>query len=425
METISVLHFYSTHSRFKPLICEVIRKGLLLDSKFSKEKLFKREFSTSFKNALLNNSKITDSPSDEDKSKFVMLFAAALELNFDDPNKKLGYVKHGNLHRLTNETLRTMFSPKIFDNLSEQAFSDTLNLLICQTLPEYLLKKFLEVFLNLNENRQNRLFEDLKKFKIRKIDADLLDFVDFKISLYYLPEYKNLSKKYREEFWNWLELKDNDAIKNPVKMFFERKAILEQTKFKHWTRATLFHLQKERQQLFLLNSARFEDVEKIKFRDYIKELEKIEMEIERFSNINFQRKRSGSSSLHHIFFPGKIYNSDIVLRNFRDDSNNKIRISKKSHEAMNVKLDHYINQNGLLILTQQMIDLIKSYRTYYRDEYLNFLELRRIFAEICLKTRPNIKQKRDGQTSEIFILASQFYELLRIQARYIKPESLR
>lgn len=401
-------------------VCEVVKRGRLYSSAFNVEKFLSAEVEESVKDILLSLPRPT---TDEEISKISTILSLSARRDIYDPNKKLGWRSNEALCSLSTETLEILaMSLNIF---TQEGLNEVISLLVTGVLPEELLREFIDSMILKNRINKPSFYEYfLDKIGIDNIEESFMDFLENDILLHYYPMYSSLKHLFRIEFWKWIWLKERGVLKNPAARFFEKLIEFEGIRDDNPRFRVLEELRKERRRIVAISKGLNAKMGALS-RDYNwqEEIANLTREIQNFPK-GFQPNRDGESNIHHLFFPSNRYTHGII-KAYRGKAFNKIRILKKSHARMNIELENFGDRYGFPILTPDLIDAIKAYRENFEIPYLNFLSLRRTFAEICSATEPSIEDIQNDQVREIYALSARFYDLFEVQAKYINRETVR
>lgn len=270
-----------------------------------------------------------------------------------------------------------------------------------------------------------QIFDDINHHNIKKIDDELIGFINSNISFYYYNLYMQMNSDYRREFWKWFSLKELDILKNPAARFFETKAYFEEKYEEKPKRYILEEIRRRRRQIEIFSKdSNGEYITISKIYNWSEEYEKITAEIRDFPK-KFQRLKVGESNNHHMFFPSGSYESPFPIFEYRRRKINKIRISKLAHEQMNSAIHEFSSKYKIPILTNDFLSVLRNHRKPYQDEYLNFLGLMQAFCEICLKLEPTEEQIEENSVSGFFMLSARFYDLFVLQHKFIDLKTIR
>lgn len=270
-----------------------------------------------------------------------------------------------------------------------------------------------------------QIFDDIDHHNIKKIDDELIGFINSNISFYYYNLYMQMNSDYRREFWKWFSLKELDILKNPAARFFETKAYFEDVYEEEPKRYILEEIRRRRRQIEVFSKdSNGEYITISKIYNWEEELEKVTTEIRSFPK-NFQRQKEGESDNHHMFFPSGSYDSPFPIFEYRRRKINRIRILKSTHEQMNLAIHRFSSKYKIPILTNDFLSVLRNHRKPYQDEYLNFLGLMQAFCEICLKLEPTEEQIEENNVSGFFMLSARFYDLFVLQHKFIDLKTIR
>lgn len=134
-----------------------------------------------------------------------------------------------------------------------------------------------------------QIFDDINHHNIKKIDDELIGFINSNISFYYYNLYMRMNPDYRREFWKWISLRGSDILKNPAARFFETKAYFEEKYEEKPKRYILEEIRRRRRQIETVSkdsNGKYTIISKV--YNWSEEREKIIAEIRSFPK-NFQR----------------------------------------------------------------------------------------------------------------------------------------
>ena len=406
------------------VISSISKRQKMLSSSFSYEEFLEIEISD--ENAkILRKIEIPSKPSEDILQKIEIIILLLLRIDPEAPDKKLGWRSNEKLHSFSSETIKALIPLLFFPQASPRFLIELTNLLTTKKLPEKMAAVFVLSLIHVGKIQSLQIFDDINHHNIKKIDDELIGFINSNISFYYYNLYMQMNSDYRREFWKWFSLKELDILKNPAARFFETKAYFEEKYEEKPKRYVLEEIRRRRRQIEIFSKdSNGEYITISKIYNWSEEYEKITAEIRDFPK-KFQRLKVGESNNHHMFFPSGSYESPFPIFEYRRRKINKIRISKLAHEQMNSAIHEFSSKYKIPILTNDFLSVLRNHRKPYQDEYLNFLGLMQAFCEICLKLEPTEEQIKENNVSEFFMLSARFYDLFVLQHEFINLKTIR
>ena len=155
-------------------------------------------------------------------------------------------------------------------------------------------------------------------------------------------------------------------------------------------------------------------------RSYIisEELRDRELELRSYSKRLYKRANPDKPTVdnHHVFFPRSYYLEDKVLHKFINDKSNRVDINKYQHRSMNRffstgPMSYYKSPR----LTRELVDQINRPRVIYDNGYENFVGLQIAVLKVIQRF----------ENEEIGLLALDVYDLLRLQSKFVAPETVK
>lgn len=406
------------------VISSISKRQKMLSSSFSYEEFLEIELSDESAK-ILREIKIPSKPSEDILQKIEIIILLLLRIDPEAPDKKLGWRSNEKLHSFSGETIKALIPLLFFPKASPCFLIELTNLLTTKKLPEEMAAVFVLSLIHVGKIQSLQIFDDINHHNIKKIDDELIGFINSNISFYYYNLYMQMNSDYRREFWKWFSLKELDILKNPAARFFETKAYFEEKYEEKPKRYILEEIRRRRRQIEVFSKdSNGEYITISKIYNWEEELEKVTTEIRSFPK-NFQRQKEGESDNHHMFFPSGSYDSPFPIFEYRRRKINKIRISKLAHEQMNSAIHKFSSKYEIPILTNDFLSVLRNHREPYRDEYLNFLGLMQAFCEICLKLEPTEEQIEENNVSGFFMLSARFYDLFVLQHEFINLKTIR
>ena len=406
------------------VISSISKRQKMLSSSFNYEEFLEIEISD--ENAkILRKIEIPSKPSEDILQKIEIIILLLLRIDPEAPDKKLGWRSNEKLHSFSNDSINALVILLFYPQASPQFLIELTNLIATKKLPEEMATIFVISLINVGKIQSLQIFDDINHHNIKKIDDELIKFINSNISFYYYNLYMQMNSDYRREFWKWFSLKELDILKNPAARFFETKAYFEEKYEEKPKRYILEEIRRRRRQIETVSkdsNGKYTIISKV--YNWSEEREKIIAEIRNFPK-NFQRRKEGRSNKHHMFFPSGSYNSPFPIFEYRRRDINKIRISKLVHERMNSAIYEFSGEYEIPILTNDFLSVLRNHRKPYQDEYLNFLGLMQAFCEICLKLEPTEEQIKENNVSEFFMLSARFYDLFVLQHEFINLKTIR
>ena len=406
------------------VISSISKRQKMLSSSFNYEEFLEIELSDK-SDKILSEIKISNKPSEDILQKIEIIILLLLRIDPEAPDKKLGWRSNEKLHSLSIETIKALIPLLFFPKASPRFLVELVNLLTTKKLPEEMAAVFVLSLIDVGKIQSLQIFDDINHHNIKKIDDELIGFINSNISFYYYNLYMQMNSDYRREFWKWFSLKELDILKNPAARFFETKAYFEEKYEEKPKRYILEEIRRRRRQIETVSkdsNGKYTIISKV--YNWSEEREKIIAEIRSFPK-NFQRRKEGRSNKHHMFFPSGSYNSPFPISEYRRRDINKIRISKLAHEQMNSAIHEFSSKYKIPILTNDFLSVLRNHRKPYQDEYLNFLGLMQAFCEICLKLEPTEEQIEENSVSGFFMLSARFYDLFVLQHKFIDLKTIR
>ena len=412
------------YNNLEKVISSISKRQKMLSSSFSYEEFLEIELSD--ENAkILNKIKISSKPSEDILQKIEIIILLLLRIDPEVPDKKLGWRSNEKLHSFSSETIKALIPLLFFPEASPRFLVELVNLLTTKKLPEKKAAVFVLSLIHVGKIQSLQIFDDINHHNIKKIDDELIGFINSNISFYYYNLYMQMNSDYRREFWKWFSLKELDILKNPAARFFETKAYFEEKYEEKPKRYILEEIRRRRRQIEIFSKdSNGEYITISKIYNWSEEYEKITAEIRDFPK-KFQRLKVGESNNHHMFFPSGSYESPFPIFEYRRRKINKIRISKLAHEQMNSAIHEFSSKYKIPILTNDFLSVLRNHRKPYQDEYLNFLGLMQAFCEICLKLEPTEEQIEENSVSGFFMLSARFYDLFVLQHKFIDLKTIR
>ena len=406
------------------VISSISKRQKMLSSSFNYEEFLEIELSDK-SDKILSEIKISNKPSEDILQKIEIIILLLLRIDPEAPDKKLGWRSNEKLHSFSSETIKALIPLLFFPEASPRFLVELVNLLTTKKLPEKKAAVFVLSLIDVGKIQSLQIFDDINHHNIKKIDDELIRFINSNISFYYYNLYMQMNSDYRREFWKWFSLKELDIFKNPAARFFETKAYFEEKYEEKPKRYILEEIRRRRRQIEIFSKdsiGRYTNISKI--YNWNEELEKVVTEIRSFPK-NFQRQKEGENDNHHMFFPSGSYDSPFPIFEYRRRKINKIRILKSTHEQMNLAIHGFSSKYKIPILTNDFLSVLRNHRKPYQDEYLNFLGLMQAFCEICLKLEPTEEQIKENNVSEFFMLSARFYDLFVLQHEFINLKTIR
>lgn len=410
------------------VISSISKRQKMLSSSFNYEEFLEIELSDE-SDKILREIKIPSKPSEDILQKIEIIILLLLRIDPEAPDKKLGWRSNEKLHSLSIETIKALIPLLFFPKASPRFLVELVNLLTTKKLPEKKATVFVLSLIDVGKIQSLQIFDDIDHHNIKKIDDELIGFINSNISFYYYNLYMQMNSDYRREFWKWFSLKELDILKNPAARFFETKAYFEEKYEEKYEekpkRYILEEIRRRRRQIETVSkdsNGKYTIISKV--YNWSEEREKIIAEIRSFPK-NFQRRKEGRSNKHHMFFPSGSYNSPFPISEYRRRDINQIRISKLVHERMNSAIYEFSGEYEIPILTNDFLSVLRNHRKPYQDEYLNFLGLMQAFCEICLKLEPTEEQIEENNVSGFFMLSARFYDLFVLQHEFINLKTIR
>lgn len=412
------------YHNLEKVISSISKRQKMLSSSFSYEEFLETELSD--ENAkILRKIEIPSKPSEDILQKIEIVILLLLRIDPEVPDKKLGWRSNEKLHSFSSETIKALIPLLFFPEASPRFLVELVNLLTTKKLPEKKAAVFVLSLIHVGKIQSLQIFDDINHHNIKKIDDELIGFINSNISFYYYNLYMQMNSDYRREFWKWFSLKELDILKNPAARFFETKAYFEEKYEEKPKRYILEEIRRRRRQIEIFSKdSNGEYITISKIYNWSEEYEKITAEIRDFPK-KFQRLKVGESNNHHMFFPSGSYESPFPIFEYRRRKINKIRISKLAHEQMNSAIHEFSSKYKIPILTNDFLSVLRNHRKPYQDEYLNFLGLMQAFCEICLKLEPTEEQIEENSVSGFFMLSARFYDLFVLQHKFIDLKTIR
>lgn len=412
------------YHNLEKVISSISKRQKMLSSSFSYEEFLETELSD--ENAkILRKIEIPSKPSEDILQKIEIIILLLLRIDPEVPDKKLGWRSNEKLHSFSSETIKALIPLLFFPEASPRFLVELVNLLTTKKLPEKKAAVFVLSLIHVGKIQSLQIFDDINHHNIKKIDDELIGFINSNISFYYYNLYMQMNSDYRREFWKWFSLKELDILKNPAARFFETKAYFEEKYEEKPKRYILEEIRRRRRQIEIFSKdSNGEYITISKIYNWSEEYEKITAEIRDFPK-KFQRLKVGESNNHHMFFPSGSYESPFPIFEYRRRKINKIRISKLAHEQMNSAIHEFSSKYKIPILTNDFLSVLRNHRKPYQDEYLNFLGLMQAFCEICLKLEPTEEQIEENSVSGFFMLSARFYDLFVLQHKFIDLKTIR
>ena len=412
------------YHNLEKVISSISKRQKMLSSSFSYEEFLETELSD--ENAkILRKIEIPSKPSEDILQKIEIVILLLLRIDPEVPDKKLGWRSNEKLHSFSSETIKALIPLLFFPEASPRFLVELVNLLTTKKLPEKKAAVFVLSLIHVGKIQSLQIFDDINHHNIKKIDDELIGFINSNISFYYYNLYMQMNSDYRREFWKWFSLKELDILKNPAARFFETKAYFEEKYEEKPKRYILEEIRRRRRQIEIFSKdSNGEYITISKIYNWSEEYEKITAEIRDFPK-KFQRLKVGESNNHHMFFPSGSYESPFPIFEYRRRKINKIRISKLDHEQMNSAIHEFSSKYKIPILTNDFLSVLRNHRKPYQDEYLNFLGLMQAFCEICLKLEPTEEQIEENSVSGFFMLSARFYDLFVLQHKFIDLKTIR
>ncbi len=406
------------------VISSISKRQKMLSSSFNYEEFLEIEISDESAK-IISKIEIPNKPSEDILQKIEIIILLLLRIDPEAPDKKLGWRSNEKLHSFSSESINALVMLLFFPQTSPRFLIELTNLIVTKKLPEEMATIFVISLIHVGRIQSLQIFDDINHHDIKKIDDELIGFINSNISFYYYNLYMQMNSDYRREFWKWFSLKELDILKNPAARFFETKAYFEEKYEEKPKRYILEEIRRRRRQIEIFSKdsiGRYTNISKI--YNWNEELEKVVTEISNFPK-NFQRQKEGESNNHHMFFPSGSYDSPFPIFEYRRRKINKIRILKSTHEQMNLAIHGFSSKYKIPILTNNFLSVLRSHRKSYQDEYLNFLGLMQAFCEICLKLEPTEEQIKENNVSEFFMLSARFYDLFILQHEFINLKTIR
>ena len=412
------------YHNLEKVISSISKRQKMLSSNFNYEEFLETELSD--ENAkILRKIEIPSKPSEDILQKIEIIILLLLRIDPEVPDKKLGWRSNEKLHSFSSETIKALIPLLFFPEASPRFLVELVNLLTTKKLPEKKAAVFVLSLIHVGKIQSLQIFDDINHHNIKKIDDELIGFINSNISFYYYNLYMQMNSDYRREFWKWFSLKELDILKNPAARFFETKAYFEEKYEEKPKRYILEEIRRRRRQIEIFSKdSNGEYITISKIYNWSEEYEKITAEIRDFPK-KFQRLKVGESNNHHMFFPSGSYESPFPIFEYRRRKINKIRISKLAHEQMNSAIHEFSSKYKIPILTNDFLSVLRNHRKPYQDEYLNFLGLMQAFCEICLKLEPTEEQIEENSVSGFFMLSARFYDLFVLQHKFIDLKTIR
>lgn len=412
------------YHNLEKVISSISKRQKMLSSSFSYEEFLETELSD--ENAkILRKIEIPSKPSEDILQKIEIIILLLLRIDPEVPDKKLGWRSNEKLHSFSSETIKALIPLLFLPEASPRFLVELVNLLTTKKLPEKKAAVFVLSLIHVGKIQSLQIFDDINHHNIKKIDDELIGFINSNISFYYYNLYMQMNSDYRREFWKWFSLKELDILKNPAARFFETKAYFEEKYEEKPKRYILEEIRRRRRQIEIFSKdSNGEYITISKIYNWSEEYEKITAEIRDFPK-KFQRLKVGESNNHYMFFPSGSYESPFPIFEYRRRKINKIRISKLAHEQMNSAIHEFSSKYKIPILTNDFLSVLRNHRKPYQDEYLNFLGLMQAFCEICLKLEPTEEQIEENSVSGFFMLSARFYDLFVLQHKFIDLKTIR
>jgi hypothetical protein len=412
------------YHNLEKVISSISKRQKMLSSSFNYEEFLEIELSDESAK-ILSEIKIPSKPSEDILQKIEIIILLLLRIDPEAPDKKLGWRSNEKLHSFSGETIKALIPLLFFPKASPCFLIELTNLLTTKKLPEDMAAAFVLSLIHVGKIQSLQIFDDIDHHNIKKIDDELIGFINENISFYYYNLYMLMGPDYRREFWKWISLRGLDILKNPAARFFETKAYFEDVYKEESKRYILEEIRRRRRQIEVFSKdSNGEYITISKIYNWSEEYEKIAAEIRDFPK-KFQRLKVGESNNHHMFFPSGSYDSPFPIFEYRRRKINKIRISKLAHEQMNSAIHKFSSKYEIPILTNDFLSVLRNHREPYRDEYLNFLGLMQAFCEICLKLEPTEEQIEENNVSGFFMLSARFYDLFALQHKFIDLKTIR
>lgn len=406
------------------VISSISKRQKMLSSSFSYEEFLEIELSDESAK-ILREIKIPSKPSEDVLQKIEIIILLLLRIDPEAPDKKLGWRSNEKLRSFSSDSINALMMLLFFPQASPRFLIELANLIATKKLPEEIAATFVVSLIHVGKIQSLRIFDDIDHHNIKKIDDEIIRFINSRISFYYYNLYGLMNSAYKLEFWKWISLKEKKIAKNPAARFFETKAYFENIHENNPRTHVLNEIRRRRRQMMAFLKDSDGDFVKIsQLYDWSDEFEKLNNEIFDFPK-RFQRLKQGESNNHHVFFPSGSYDFPFPIREYRNRKSNQIRILKRTHEKMNKEISEFAKKYGIPILNNDFLSVLCSYRRPYQDEYLNFLALMQAFCEICLVFEPSEDEIQENRVSKTFILAARFYDLFALQHEFINLKTIR
>lgn len=337
-------------------------------------------------------------------------------INLDANGNRFGRNSEEVKSHLEFYTLQILSSPEILQSIQNRDLQEVIYFCISGRLSEYLVDDYLRAFGDRIKNLNNILYQRIvnNNFVDKIEEIHYIKFEEHRISFQYYQRYLNLDEYCQGEFWKWISLKYFTKLKNPAYEFFKtyQDIVIDS--------GLPFNRVIKRRQAIEDESYNIKVSSATSGRSYIinEELKDRELELRSYNKRIYAPANPDNPTVdnHHLFFPRSSYLQDKVLREFINNKMNRVDMIKYQHRNMNQFFDTEQMKNYKPpLVTRELVALIDRFRESYSSQYKDFVGLQIAILRIA----------REFQNERVGLLALDVYDLLRLQARFVTPRTVK